>query len=412
MPHSHLRVLLAAALTANLPANAAEWVAEPTVSLRQSYDDNIRLTNASHDSVWGTTLDPRLKLSRRSELWDINGSARLRASRYNGEDGLDTNDSFFDIAAKRQLERGSVEASASLINDTTLQNETLDLDTGLTINQIDRTQRSLNLVGQYLFTETTWLEASASYSKIDYAQGEINGLLDYDNLTPSLRIIHQLDPKLQLFSTLSHSTVDYDSFSALKSTTDSLQIGAAYDITETWKVSGSIGGRRTNTSQTVPSAVPRPGFELLFPFVFDITSLPRDSESTGLVFDASLAREFETGSLTLNANQSITPSSTGTDTESTRISLAGNRKFSAKLSAQLAVSYNQSTTVGDTTTLADNKRLRIGPSFTWRFDEDLSLNTGYSYTRIERGITNNQSADNNAIFASLGYTWPRMSVSR
>jgi len=49
---------------------------------------------------------------------------------------------------------------AALINDTTLQNEELDFDTGVTVRQIDRTRRSLRLGGEYMFTETNWLDAS------------------------------------------------------------------------------------------------------------------------------------------------------------------------------------------------------------------------------------------------------------
>lgn len=407
-----LWALVAAALTANLAAQAAEWVAEPYVFVRGEYDDNFRLTNLPHDDVWGLIADPRLKLSRRSELWDFSASGRVRAANYIGEDRLNTVDNFFDASAKRRLERGSVEASASLINDTTLQNEFLDFDTGLTVFNIDRSQRELRLAGEYLFTETDWVEASIAYSKLDYKDGERYGFLDYDYLTPSLRLIHQYNPQTQVYGILSHSKVDYDIATDLESTTNSLQLGVAYDITETWNVSASVGSRRTETSSLVPTAVPRPGLEFLFPFIYDVVFVNRDSESNGLVYDATLSREFETGSLKLSASQSVTPSSNGTDAETTIINLDGTYAIDAKLSAGLAVSYYQSSTVGDIRTRADNDRYRIAPTLTWRLDEELSLNTGYTYTRIQREALTGEAADSNAIFVSLGYVWPRMSVSR
>ena len=40
---------------------AAEWSATPSVKLQQEYNDNIRMTNQPHDSVWGTVLAPRLE---------------------------------------------------------------------------------------------------------------------------------------------------------------------------------------------------------------------------------------------------------------------------------------------------------------------------------------------------------------
>jgi len=392
--------------------HAAEWVAEPSVTLRGEYNDNFRLTTVEHDDVWGTILDPRLRLSRRSELWDLNATGRVRAAWYSGEDGLDTVDNFLDVAAKRRFERGSLDASAGIANDTTLQNEYLDVDTGLVVNQIDRSQRRARLAGQYMLTEATWVEASVDYSQVEYDDGLRYGLLDYDYLTPGLRIVHQLDAKTQLFGILSHARVDYDTASELESKTDSAQLGASYDITETWTVSGSVGARRTETSSLVPSAVPIPGLELLFPFVYDVVYSTRDTETSGLVYDASLTREFETGSLKLSASQSIVPSSTGTDTETTRFDLNGSRRFSAKLSAQLAVSYFQSDTVGDVTTRVDSDRYRIAPSLTWKLDRDLSLNAGYAYTHVKRDIARDDEADSNMVYVSVGYAWPRMAVSR
>lgn len=399
-----------AAVTLNAPA--AEWLAEPSITATAEYNDNIRLTSAAHDDVWGMILDPRLKLGRRSELWDFNANARLRASRYEGQDGLDTVDNFFDIAARRRFERGSFDASAGLVNDTTLQNEALDLDTGLTIAQIDRSRRDMRLAASYMFTEATWVEASVGYNVTEYDDGERYGLFDYDYLTPGLRLIHQIDPKTQVFTILNHSRVDYDRFDELLSKTDSLQVGAAYDITERWKISGAVGGRRTRTSQVVPDLVPIPGLEPLFPLFANTVLVPRDSESTGLVYNVSLTRAFETGSLGLNASRSIVPSSTGSDTDTTTVTLNADRRFSAKLSARLAVSYFQSETVGDTRTTADRDRYRVAPSLSWRLDEDLRLNAGYAYTHLSLGSTATGSVDSNAAFVSLGYTWPRMAVSR
>ena len=409
--HRPLNLALLAALAGSTPLDAAEWVAEPAVTLRGEYNDNIRLTTAEHDSVWGVILEPSLDLSRHSELWDLSASGRVRASQYPDEDQLNTTDHFLDIASERRFERGAIEASVGVADDTTLQNEYLDFDTGLTVNQIDRMRTSARLAGEYLFTETTWLELSTSYSKTAYDNGERYGLRDYDYLTPAVRLIHQLNPKTQVFGTYSYSKVDYDTSAELASKTHAVQLGASYDITERWNISGSIGSRRTETSAVVPEAVPCPA-----PFDFlacGVDYVPRDSQSTGLVYDARLTREFETGSIEVSAEQSVVPSSLGTDTESTRIGLTGVHRFSTKLWAQLAVSYLDSSTVGGTTTRADIERYRVAPSLTWRLDEALTLKAGYTYRRVERGaLQRDSTADSNLVFVSLGYAWPRMAMSR
>ena len=392
-----------------LSCEAAEWVAEPSVSLREEYNDNIRLTNANHDSVWGTELEPQLKLSRKSALWDLYAIGKIRAERYSGQDGLDTTDSFLDIGTKRTYERGNWEATASLINDTTLQNELLDFDTGITINQIDREQQKYRLSGSYLFTEANWVEVWVDYSSLDYDDGEQFGLLDYDVIAPGVRIIHQYSPKTQFFGILNHSKVDYDTTTELESKTNSLQIGSAYDITETWSISASVGGRKTTTSDIAPTG--EYTVISIFPLRVEPVLAPRERDSTGLVYSVDLTHELETGYLKLSGSRSVTPSSTGTDSDSTTVSLDVLQRFSPKLSAKLFASYYQSRTVGDITTGTDIDRYRISPSLAWHLDEAATLNVGYIYTRVERK-SNNTETDSNAAYINFSYDWPRIAVSR
>lgn len=412
-PTFHLALMVALPVTFfQQGVDAAEWVAEPSVMLREEYNDNYRLTSTDPDKVWKTSLDPRLKLSRRTEVWDVNATGRIRADYFSGEDGLDTVDNFLDIGAKRTLQRGSFGAALRQANDTTLQNEILDIDTGITVQQIDRTQRSASVTGQYMLLETTAIEGSVGFSTVDYDEGEQFGLLDYDYFTPTLRVIRHLDQKTQVFGVLSHSRVRYDNASDLESKTDSLQLGATYEITETWKVNGSVGSRRTRSSETLPIAVERPGFEILYPDVYDIEFVPRDSESSGLVYNASIDRKFETGRVTVSAMSAVTPSAIGTDTESTQIDLRGIRDFTAQLSAALAVNYYRSEAVGGAVSRANTDRFRVSPSVNWRLDRDLILSAGYVFTRVERGTTSTGDADSNAVYVSLGYAWPRIAVSR
>ncbi|MFN2308939.1 MAG: hypothetical protein ABR553_04290 [Gammaproteobacteria bacterium] len=414
MPQRRSRagLLTATLAAASLNLHAAEWLAEPSVTARLEYNDNIRLLPVAQDDVWGAILDPRLKLSRRSPLWDMIANGRLRASEYQGQDGLNTVDNFFDAQLTRRFERGSFAASAGVINDTTLQNESLDLDTGLSIRQIDRSQQTLNLVARHQFTQSTSVEASAGYGKVDYDDGARYGYYGYTYLVPKLRLIHQYTPKTQFFADVSHTQVEYDRSDELESKTDALQIGAAYDITETWQIRGSAGSRRTRTQQLVPIAVPIPGFEAFFPFIYAVEGVSRESETTGLVYDAALTRRFETGRLSLNTSRSIQPSSYSTDTSTTTVNLEGERRLSAKLSTHLAVNYLQSESVDSNLGLYRRDSLRIVPRLSWRLDRDLTLGAGYAYTRVKRGSSGDVTADSNAVFASLSYSWPRLAVSR
>lgn len=402
---------LAVTACLSLPLPAAEWVAEPSIQLRGEYNDNIRLTNEDHDSTWAATVDPRLRLMRRTELWDLGATARLRGTRYTGERQLDTVDRFLDANLQRRFLRGSFDANAGYQRDTTLQQELLDQDTGLVTGKVDRTSRNLRMAGRGMLSERTSLEASLSWRDVEYGASTRGNLLDYDYLNPSLQLSHQLSPKTRLFGVLSHSRLEYDTASEFESKTDSLQLGASHEFTETWTLSGSIGSRRTRTSSLVQVPIPRPGFEIFFPFIYDTALEPRDSRTTGLVYNLNLNRELETGNIRLSASRSVMPSSTGSETDSTNLTLEFDHRFSTQLSTRLAASYLQSETVGGTRTLADATRYRLAPSLSWRLDRDLALRAGYIYTHIERDTTN-RDADSHAVFVSLDYSWPRMAVSR
>jgi len=84
MPNYHCTPFLAlvAALTTSLAVEAAEWVAEPAVNLREEYNDNYRMERVDQDAVWETALEPSIRLSRRSDLWDISAMERLVASQF------------------------------------------------------------------------------------------------------------------------------------------------------------------------------------------------------------------------------------------------------------------------------------------------------------------------------------------
>jgi len=179
-------------------------------------------------------------------------------------------------------------------------------------------------------------------SPLDRLRDQLN---DFDTLTPGLSLVHQFNQQTQVFGTLSHSETQYDDLTDTESKTDNLQLGVVYDITETWQARASAGRQRSNTNQRISTAIPRPGFEFLFPFVYDIVDVTRDYESTGTIYDARITRKFETGSLGLSASQSAEPSSSGVVEERTRINLNGDYRFSTKLSARLVASYGKSSTL-------------------------------------------------------------------
>ena len=88
MPHlKSLSGVLIIALVAPLSVQAAEWSAEPKISLRTGYNDNIRLTAADHDSVWETALSPSVRFGVAKENQGLSGDAGFAIRRFSGGSG-------------------------------------------------------------------------------------------------------------------------------------------------------------------------------------------------------------------------------------------------------------------------------------------------------------------------------------
>src|SRR6266478_2419447 len=104
-------------------SRAAEWSAEPSVSLRADYNDNINLSPAPHPRVWGIKLSPDVKFSGETETLKVTGGLNLRVNRYFGEDGLDTIDHTLSLRSDYKAERDLVGLNIDSIRDSTLVSE-------------------------------------------------------------------------------------------------------------------------------------------------------------------------------------------------------------------------------------------------------------------------------------------------
>jgi hypothetical protein len=135
MPHlkSLFRVLVTA-LAMPLSVQAAEWSAEPKISLRTGYNDNIRLKSADHDSVWETALSPSVKFGAAKETQGLFGDAGFSIRRFSGGSGrdsssvLDREDYHLNTNAYHQTERNTFRGNINYTRDSTLDSA-LD-DTG------------------------------------------------------------------------------------------------------------------------------------------------------------------------------------------------------------------------------------------------------------------------------------------
>lgn len=171
-------------------APAAEYFADPAVTLGAQYDSNTRQDRTDERDAYGAELDAALRLVARSPVSVILLSPRVQVYRYD-DDALERTDESVDAILERSLSKNfkaRVEghyANVSLLNDP--------LDDGTRASATDRDSWSAAPILTWQVAEHDALEAEFSYNETMY-EDEADGRADYDFRIATLRWIRQWTP--------------------------------------------------------------------------------------------------------------------------------------------------------------------------------------------------------------------------
>lgn len=120
----------------------------------------------------------------------------------------------------------------------------------------------------------------------------------------------------------------------------------------------------------------------------------------GSVYQASLQKSFEKGSVSVVGSQNQTPTSQGLQTQ-TQLSVTSSYHLSERISTGLSASYAKYDQTGQSSFL--NRSLSsISPNVNWQWTREVNLGLSYSY--LQQDYQNsNQSAQNNTLQLQLSY---------
>ena len=420
----NLHMALVVVLAIPVTARAAEWSAEPKISLKTGYNDNIRLTSAAHDSVWESALSPSVKLAVATETRGLSGDAGFAIRRFAGGSGressdiLDREDYYLNTDAFLKNLRGSFKANLDYKRDSTLDSE-LDQTGNVIEDRATREQLSLGPSWSRIITELTRLELTYQYRNVQYINDPgIPDLVGYEYHVGSASLVHNLTPRLQY--TLAAGYNSYQPDTNFKSDTLTLQAGLSSNFTETLLASFLVGERQTTSDTFIGTGVcigANPG--ATFPSCTGGIAIPTGSanatiETTSAVFSASLAKTLETGSLSAGLSRSSSPSANGELLDATRLILTGDYRLSETLRSSLKIEYTENETivsrVGFTPNQAKKTFFRVTPRAAWRWSREWELAGEYQYANYED--VNANKATRNAVYVSLAYRPTRMAISR
>jgi hypothetical protein len=415
---------LALLLALSLPVHAAEWSAEPSVSLRSGYNDNYRLTTAPHDSVWETDLTPAVRFGVETENRGLFGNADVSIARFYGGSGdtssslLDREDYHLKVNSYQRTERNNFGADVDITRDSTLDSELTQ--TGQVIDTLaTRLSTILNPSWTRVLDERTKLDLNYQFNRVDYSSdtGQTN-LVNYDFNTASASLVRQFTPLTQ--ATISTAFSRYIPETNLNSDTYAIQVGLQRNHSETVSTTWLAGWRETNSDTLVPTgfcvgADPGANFPKCAGGIPVQTGTDTDQVSnTGAVYSASISKALERGSLSASASRLATPSGTGGLLDTTHLSVNGEHHFTETLSSSLSVDYYKQDTIvnssGGSSQTKPNNFFRIQPGIAWQWQREWRLTGVYQYSESKN--VDSDAATQNAVYLTLTYQPTKIFTSR
>lgn len=417
------------ALLCAVPCQAAEWSAEPKISVKNGYNDNIRLTTLDHDSVWETDVTPSIKFGVASENSGLFGNADVSVRRFFGGNGressdtLDREDAHFNIDAYTRTPRNEFTGLINITRDSTLDSE-FD-ETGNVID--DRATRLRITIGpgwSHNLTELMRLDTNYSFTRVDFSDDPgIDDNIEYDYHVVSGSLTRQFTPKV--LATVSSNYSSYQPETNQNSNTVNVQVGIRRNFSETLTTDWLAGMRKTNsdTAEFKPQgfcvgADPGAKFPQCTggsPVVTGSSINKGDTSDTGTVYSASITKLLESGELSFSATRQSTPASDGDLLDTTRFIFEGVHRFTKKLRASLRAEYSKIETIASATAGLndrDNRTLyRIAPGVYWRWQREWEISGYYEYANKNEDNLS-KDATRNAVYLTLTYRPDKLFISR
>lgn len=421
---------------------AAEWSIEPSISLREEYNDNIRFTTSPHPGVWQTSLSPSVRLSSKTEVSEVSGLAQINVNRFTGEQGLNQNDQLYSLITSLQSERNTWAMNAAYKQDSTAESERIA--TGVVQVRTQRTVSSLNPSWTRVLTERSSFKLDYNYQDVKYA-AHIN-LNDYTYQQAGGTLQYQLTERDQVSLAANYSITDYSPTTrqydptiavrfpgfiaifpgggtdniAYKSTARGMQASVAHLFSETLRGNLLVGWRSisTDTTHTCNGEL-----GMIFPTTNSFCSgyvghtmvtFDNVTEGNGSSFSASLEKTLDSAKVSGFASRETNPSGSGL-VETDKIGVSMSKSLTENLTGAVdAISYR---TKYISLTNPGSRYYILEPKLNWRFSEWWTLDAGYRYARYEpESIANSTAVANaitsNAVYLNLTYNWPKIAISR
>lgn len=372
-------LFLLASLVAVSASQAAEWTITANANPSIEYDDNVLMEEDEQDS-FHLAVSPTIVMGHALENSNTSVSLGYQIDRYMSLSDLDTENPFIRAQTQHQTERSEWGLSVSYVEDST-RADAAD-DTGDFTTQSIVTTKSIAPSYSYQITEHDSLAVNGSYSKRNYSTTDYD-----DNEAKSLTTAWQHQYTQRLSGGVSASIYNYQSDGPTRSSANdnyNLSLTVNYQWTEKWQIDGRVGVRHLRSEE------------------IDSARNKEKNTNTGSAFDFTLKRQGEIDSLTIGANRTLSPSSTGDVDEQLGVNINWSRNLSETLITNISARYQETTSALDNGS-EKRENINFSPSLRWQFERNMGLNLSYNYRQQKE--SDQDDVDSNTIMLTLTYDW-------
>lgn len=380
---------------------AEAWVLQPAVSLRQTVDDNYRLSvNSQARELSTTELGLEAGISRVTQSFESRLRLKLEAISYSGdeedlEDRLN-NTLFFTTANKSEV--SAFKLDGRYTRDSLLRNISVVDDTDITIEPDDNTDSGLrreDISRDRLYLRPSWRRGLSQISNISINyrfnqvehERQIDGLVDYRDHYLTMGYSRRYSPIDTFHLTLGGQVYEPDLDNVTEYTTLSLTGGINRKLTPTSDVGLRLGVRTTEFERTVDN------------------STSKESD-TGYLLSLDGQQNTGLNRYTARIERNVFPSASGQQVEADQLLFNANRKHTELLSLFVRSRLFQNRTIGNSNNNNDRRYVQIQPGLSWNFSRWWNVDLAYRYRREKKdGIF--ESGESHALLFTLQWSKAR-----
>ena len=364
--------LVPAMLCASFTCQANDYFFQPVISSSERYTSNLLLRPTSTGN-WISKLSPGFNVGLRSDNINLKSNFTWNQLFYTNNSALNISEQLFNIDYEHRRGRLQWGLDAYFNHQSSLNN--LNTVQGLAFTQVMVKQLNIAPTVSYALNELSSVSLNYSYTNAAYEKSQNIILSNYD---------YQ-----QLSSTFTHLYTEHDKLNATVS-------GSRYKIPTrgltTFNEVGQLGWQHSFNEQLVTyvsAGINYSQSEL------QSTTITTNTHGIGGVFQASVQKSFEKGSIALVAAQNQTPTSQGLQTQS-QLTLTPTYAITERWSSSLSANYSmyKMPAAHNGPNNLDRTYASVNPNINWKWTPEINVGLTYTYRQQEYKNSNQLRQDN------------------